>query len=75
MATKTGSQSMDPNVRWDRREEEKKKEQAPNSVRKGKARRALARPAGGPSAREAYKHSHEPAKRRPIESEANGGQI
>ena len=47
---------MDPNVRWDRREEELTMEQAPNSVRKGKARRALARPAAACEAKqEAYK--------------------
>ena len=53
MVTKTGSQSMYPNVRWDRREEELAMEQASNSVRKGKARRAIARPAGAATQREA----------------------
>ena len=53
MATSTGREAMDPNVRWDRREGGKEGASLSNSVRKGKARRALARPAGGATRREA----------------------
>ena len=74
MAQRPHHNAMDPNVRWGGRGREEKKEQVSNFVRKADWPPGEARPAGAAARREANKHSHEPAKRRPIESEANGGQ-
>ena len=44
MATKTGREAMDPNVRWDRRKERKRRSIISSYARKGKARRAVSAP-------------------------------